>query len=159
MPMNSRSALAVAAAVFALSGTAKADWQYTHWGMSPEAMARASAGKATVIPPDPRHVRAGLECLVTGTYQAGNQTFGLQGCFDKGRSLRMVALNIDNPAPSQGADIRGALISKYGKPTIVRSAGSLEWVRPGADGVIFYDLGGIGIDVIYQPNSGMAHGL
>src|SRR5471030_2630105 len=123
-----------ASAFFALTifgSNARADWQYTRWGMSPEAMEKASAGKTGRVASDPSQSRSGLSRMVKGAYQSGNQEFSLSGYFYANRRLRMIALSITLPSPSQAGDVRGALVAKYGPPTIVRSSRSLEWVLPG----------------------------
>ncbi len=141
------------------AGVAHADWQYSRWGMSPDAMVSASSGKARLVPDDPGKVRSGLRCIVGGVFQVGDQNFDMCGYFDDHRSLRMVALTIKSPPPGLGANIQAALMAKYGKPTITRSTTSFEWVGPnGGDNVIFYNMD-FSIDVLYKPNPDLSSRL
>src|SRR6266540_3587208 len=38
--------------VFSIPSGALANWQYTHWGMSPDEVVKASNGKASLVPAD-----------------------------------------------------------------------------------------------------------
>jgi len=114
------------AGLWLIASDAHANWQYTRWGMSPEEFVRASSGQARLVADVLGKSRNGLS-----TYQSGTQTFDVSGCFDGKRSLQMVALSIKSPASGIGADVRGALITKYGRPTVVRGPGSLAWTGTG----------------------------
>jgi len=54
---------------------------------------------------------------------------------------------------------RGALVAKYGRPTIIQGPRSPGWTGTGGDNIDFYDLGlGRLVEVIYMPNAGVGKG-
>ncbi|GAC1339747.1 MAG: hypothetical protein NVS2B16_26930 [Chloroflexota bacterium] len=141
----------------ALSATgARADWQYTKWGMSPEQFARASHGAASVVPFNQKSVRDGKSCLIQGGYQTDAQNYKLTGCF-VGQDLALIVLNLPHPAsPSDMINTVSALTAKYGQPTNIHTdhVGSLyTWIDQQSHNQIQASwIGSINmLDVYYTP--------
>jgi hypothetical protein len=99
--------------------TARADWQFTRWGMTPSEVVAASNGTAKPTPPS-RAVKDGDEA-VKGTYRTGDFTFTVGYVFEKDR---LVAIRL-KPVPLKVIYKVGAqLDAVYGKP--VQSSSSWD---------------------------------
>jgi hypothetical protein len=61
-----------------------ADWEYAHWGMSPDQVALASSRAVKVLPPAKRkkHPDFNSETAADGTYTEGALRLGLSFSFD-----------------------------------------------------------------------------
>ncbi len=110
-----------------LSTSARADWQWTKWGMSPEELVSASAGKARLATeeetkqksPGPRGGPPRQAMLATATHTAGELQFHVFFLFAPAtRRLECVRLR---PLNLKLEDtLRDQLITVYGKPTDAR---------------------------------------
>lgn len=94
---------------------AVADWQYTKWGMTPDEVIVASAGRATLI--DPQFTPSGKTVyLLKAEHQSGLFHFEVQFGFSAApRKLIIVNLKLKNTAEA-APSLRYSLVSKYGKP-------------------------------------------
>jgi hypothetical protein len=109
--------LAVAAAIsLALVSQARADWEYTKWGMTPAQVISASHGDAKITPAADRykneedHWEMGAE----GTYRSGPMTFSVGFAFDTASGgLTCVYYNLSG---DQALLLKDSMIKKYGAP-------------------------------------------
>lgn len=110
--------LVTAAAALALSATAaRADWAYTHWGMTPEQVAQASGGAVHVIPEAERRTitEADLQTGAEGTYADGAVKLQVKFGFDTNTGgLSCVIYAVQDAA--QGDALKEAMIKRYGQP-------------------------------------------
>jgi hypothetical protein len=81
------------------ASTAKADWEYTHWGMSPQEVVDASKNLAKEES-DPRPDNAGNVTKLVAPYQSGNFSFEAQFAFDAADKLASVTLVMDDNSVS-----------------------------------------------------------
>lgn len=123
----------VIAFAIALPSAANADWAYTHWGMTPEQVAAASAGGVMVLPPakrtrdDADH----WEIAAEGSYTDGMLTFPVGFTFDtQSGGLKCVMYN------ALGNDVealRIAMVKRYGNPSAesdFMSSHTMTWRTP-----------------------------
>jgi hypothetical protein len=112
---------------------AKADWAYTHWGMTPDQVAAASAGAANVLPAAQRTRNDDdhWEIAAKGTYADGPLRLPVGFMFDTQRGgLICVLLNAIGP---DAEALRQVLGTRYGKPTKdshFLSAQTVTWHTP-----------------------------
>ena len=94
--------------------TAKADWQYTKWQMSPTEVITASRGKA--VSNDERGSNKGPNRgLLKGNYASGQFQFKVVFYFnEKTNLLSLVQLTLLDPA--LGHSLEQSLVAKHGKP-------------------------------------------
>lgn len=74
---------------------AKADWEYTKWGMSPQDVLNASNGAAKASS-DPRPDSSGNVTKLVAPYQSGKLSFEAQFAFDAADKLASVTLVLDD---------------------------------------------------------------
>lgn len=135
---------------------AKANWQYTRWGMTPDQVVHASKGTASEVPFDPQTSINGLKCVVQGTYQSGSQLFSLSACFDD-QGLQMIALSISTGVTlGEIQEFSSALSAKYGTGTPGGSSGILPttiWTdQKDGNQIELEDLTSIGqLMILYTP--------
>jgi hypothetical protein len=117
--------------------TARADWQYTHWGMSPDEVITSSAGRAWSVPAPPTYdaealIKKGIAPslahrikLAETTTVADQITFRTAFIFDDS-TRRLVAVYLEHKNCNQAdADrIRIMLTLRYGQPFENRSSPS-----------------------------------
>lgn len=134
-------AAALCAAILLGVGEARADWQYTKWGMTPEQVEAASSGLAKVAGP-----------VVKGTYKSGDITFLTEFYFQNG-GLHLISLKPD----VQGYacfSLRQSLEAVYGKPFSVDGEGR-QWHDPGKNNRVGLDVIGnyaaAHCDLVYAP--------
>src|SRR5216684_2564277 len=84
---------------------ARADWQYTKWGMSPNELVRASAGKA-VPNTDTTHNRADAIAQLTSPYTTGGFSFVAYFLFERDK---LVFVDLELTEGSRCADLYGGL--------------------------------------------------
>ncbi|MGE4047070.1 MAG: hypothetical protein AB7F35_19565 [Acetobacteraceae bacterium] len=109
--------LLVALLAAGLAGTARADWQYTRWGMTPEQVVRASGGKVSVLPKaDRRRVEdANLETSATGTFQDGTLSLRVMFSFDtRTGGLACVFHGVMDPRENDA--FKALLLRRHGPP-------------------------------------------
>ncbi len=106
----------VFAAVLAGAPVARADWGFTHWGMTPEQVLGASGDTAHLIAPaaHTRDVADNWEVAVEGVVCDGGLTLDGGYMFDmRGGGLRCV---VYNAAGDDVGKLRDSLLSRYGRP-------------------------------------------
>jgi hypothetical protein len=91
-----------------------ADWEYTHWGMTPEQVAAASSGNVKVVQEDDREPSGDrTEVAATGSFPVDGRFLSVGFMFDSVTGgLKCVAYN------AVGDDVRMVkerLVSKYGQ--------------------------------------------
>lgn len=124
------------ALVFALltvSSPALANWQYTKWGMTPDAVVAASGGIASKLS-EADIAKYSLtdgsqRALLSAPYSSGELQFSARFLFNSSQQLSSVELDMYGAADH----LEGALRAKYGTP---REDHSLSFGR-----VIFWDSG------------------
>jgi hypothetical protein len=108
------------AAIVLLSAvsTARADWAYTTWGMSPDQVAKASNGGVHVIPEAERKTveEANLRNGAEGTYRDDGVDFHVGFAFDvKSGGLKCVFYTVVDGAKNSA--MRELMIKRYGEPS------------------------------------------
>ncbi len=104
---------------------ARADWQYTRWGMTPEQVVAASGGAAELLPPSERRTVSPLVSSVDGTFEDGPLALRTVFSFDiKGGGLACVFYGVTNSA--QSAAFVDVMVKRYGKPTRESSLPGIE---------------------------------
>lgn len=148
------AAVLVATGIGLFAPAARADWQYTKWGMTEAEVVSASAGRAQTV--DPQDVRGGLIGTVnrlSAPYAAGKYQFRAIFAFDQtsGR-LAVVRLKVLNPADGYG--VRAELMGRYGQPVRVTRGtyATTEWLTD-SEIVTFIDVAGGAFSVEYRPRS------
>jgi hypothetical protein len=112
---------------------AMADWAYTHWGMTPDQVAAASAGAVNVLPAAKRTRNDDdhWEIAVEGSYADGPLRLPVGFMFDtRHGGLTCVLLNAIG---SDAEALRQVLGARYGKPTKdsqFLSAQTVTWRTP-----------------------------
>jgi hypothetical protein len=103
--------------VAALSTTAKADWQYTRWGMSPDQALAASKGQLKRCETNvcSGHSTDKATAQLFGPYQSGEFLFTVFALFDKTDS-KLAHIMLKLKKPEKAAELIGALRTKYGEP-------------------------------------------
>lgn len=112
---RSRSAILGALAICLFGASAKADWQFTKWGMTPDEVVMASEGAASKFPPNE------VSCKFEGTicqarmpgFQAPPYVFEARFGFTEARALNTVVL-ITTADKFEALD--RALRGNYGAP-------------------------------------------
>jgi hypothetical protein len=109
--MKTQVAVLVISAVACAS--ARADWAYTHWGMTPEQVAERSAGDVKVLSKADRAKDGGYhsEMAARGTFKDGPRVLDVGFMFDSKDGLECVLYNAlgDDVDP-----VKADLIKKYG---------------------------------------------
>lgn len=156
--------LSAAVAVLLLApSAASADWQFTHWGMSPVDVKKASQNQAYSVGADDaafaKHemVSATGAPMLSMPYASGALRFTAIFAFE-GDRLSAVVLKADQ---AEDATLTDSLTTKYGTPLNRRvddDAGLIEWVTD-RDHVRYMRFLST-VSVTYSPrNSGSANGL
>jgi hypothetical protein len=124
--MNQRSepvrlTLILLFALLTLNAPARADWQFTKWGMTPAQVVKASKGTARSATPEETSASAPVGSneavlAIIPAYSSGDLQFLVRFYFDRSGKLCRVGLKL--LSPDKGFDLQNALIGKYGKPTI-----------------------------------------
>ena len=103
--------------LIALVSGASANWEYAHWGMTPEQVAAASKGMVKALPASARTTiaAANLRSGAEGTHKDGNLLLDVRFSFDATTNgLACVSYVVSNPA--QNALLKDILIKRYGPP-------------------------------------------
>lgn len=112
-----RLILAVAVALFIGVADARADWQFTKWGMNPDQVAKAGGGKVSNLSAEELKEKNRFSgpspYLMSMPYKAGAFDFTAYFRFTSGK-LSRVTLELANPM--QVPDLRTSLIGLYGQP-------------------------------------------
>jgi hypothetical protein len=127
MPRRVRLLPAILAfAVCGIATSARANWAFTHWGMTPEEVVAASGGAAHVLPPNERtrYDELHWELSVKGHYREGPLAYQMGFMFDtETHRLKCILYN------ATGDDVRPLtenLIAKLGKPQKDSDFGSVR---------------------------------
>ncbi len=127
------SSLLLVAILASAAGPAKADWRFTHWGMTPEQVVAASSGTVQLLPSGERTRNDDdhWEISAKGRVSDGGSTTDVGFMFDtKGRGLTCVLYN----ARGGEAEKLGAkLTSELGKPKKDENDGPMRdmiWAAP-----------------------------
>lgn len=109
---------------------ARADWEYTHWGMTPEQVASASKGAVNEIPPAQRDKGGITESAAKGTYSDGAMKMSVGFLFDtKTEGLICVVYSVLDAA--QNEMLEAAMVKRYGPPDhsfdVPRMGKDLTW--------------------------------
>ena len=151
---------AVIVAVCAMAPlAAKADWQYTRWGMSPAQVIQASQGAAAPF------INAGdtaeQRSKVVAPYRSGRHTFRSRVVFDRSDRLAIVMLELSDP--SRCPELYADLTQAYGPPQATAKSGQLPrwWDRKNGNVVLLIDMVSTSCSIQYTPlvEAGAAGGL
>jgi hypothetical protein len=141
--------------------TARADWQYTHWGMSREQVMAASGGKAVHMEPDlsfmkdpffasQRDEMLASQPSLRAPFTSGSRNFDAQFVF-KGGGLSSITL--EGITGSDCYALQGDLEARYGKPFAENPANNFsEWQdQPNNNRVMFVILATGECSITYTP--------
>ena len=134
---------------------ARAHWQYTRWGMTPEEVTKASEGAAGPLTEADRPYRFATASSITqelsADYTSGDLRFRAIFGFEGGK-LSLVTLHLLNDG-GDGPKLRMALEGKYGSPfsdSASRYMRHVKW-QDDKNEVLYSDVGGKGAQVSYRP--------
>jgi hypothetical protein len=129
------------------ASSAKADWQYTKWGMSVAQVAKASKGKAQ--PYSSKYSNETYQVELAAPFQSGPFAFNAHFEFQGSKGLAIVALH-----PVDGTDcpsIERPLISKYGESDPEpRRFGAYKWDDRKSNNVVRFVPNGNDCVLIYR---------
>lgn len=141
-------------ALISVSCQARADWQYTKWGMTVDQVLAASNGKLRRCSVDAckGQVTDSTAAQITGEYKAGEYAFTVYAMFDK-RSNKLSSVTLELLNPTQGDSLVGSVRAKYGEPaTASRTAiMSLYVWRDQKDQISIMNIGRTSVSLQYQP--------
>jgi hypothetical protein len=149
---------AIAACVtLSASLPAQANWQWTHWGMTPQQVVKASHGKAAQATDVERQgVRTASDvALLAMPYRSGTFTFAAYFLFDQEQHLsRVVLIHMGDSA----AEIAASLMAKYGKPSDADNSdfGEYTWYTK-SEQIFYQGVGPKECAVYYAPRTGGAN--
>lgn len=128
-------AVAVAVGAVLISSPAAADWQYTNWGDTPEAVMSAAGGAAK---PNDDRGKDPLpnQALLTAPYDALGFSFDAFFVFDPADQL--VYVDLKPRRPDECNAIRLAVMNTYGEPEERGSFGLLKWWHEESGNVVMY---------------------
>lgn len=146
----------IATAMLALivgANPAKADWQNTHWGMSPTRVRSLVVG-ASDIPKDQIEGLSTKDCIarIRAPYASGVFTFEATLLFDQKDGLCQVSLQLNDRGSA--IQLQHSLEEKYGKPfssQILGMAGLGTETWHTAQDLIELYLSADFVDLIYNP--------
>jgi hypothetical protein len=119
----------------ALGAEARADWQYTRWGMTPEEVVAASRGAVQLGPPPSGKTYPELTGRARGVHTGEGATFDAYFHFDAGFRLKKIAL--ERTAGTACAILHNNLRAELGPPAQTRREGDylvLDTWRDAASG-------------------------
>lgn len=154
--MNSKLLPLTALALTLVSSAAKADWQYTKWGMNPDEVVKASEGKVLQCTSEicDGHQPTGVSsdiALLFAKYSAGKYPFHAFFYFDKkSRGLTIVNLNLVDRSLvlPLGADLK----ARYGEPSEQSRTSvtrDMQW-RTETDDIFFSVIGSDNASIRYR---------
>ena len=116
----------------ATQAPARADWEYTHWGMTPEQVAAASSGKVKVLPKSERQSMGNdqSEIAAMGTFVSAGRPLSIGFEFDTTTNgLNCVLYNANG---NDVALVKDTLIKQYGqtKENTFPGGYSMAWKAP-----------------------------
>jgi hypothetical protein len=108
-----RFIICVSLAALSCASAARADWQYTRWGMTPEQVVAASRGQVKLRPEKDWPRGADILTAATGEYEDGSMQFRSTFMFDTAtKGLKCVAYGLT--APENDERFKAALVKQYG---------------------------------------------
>jgi hypothetical protein len=132
-----RAILAAIVIVAASAPHARANWEYTKWGMTPEQVVGASKGAVKIVPAADRYKDDEHEIAAQGSHNDGPLHLDVGFMFDnKGGGLTCVLYNATG---EDAAVLKAILIKRYGPPTkegSFLSSQTLEWKTPDEIGFV-----------------------
>ena len=100
--------------------SARAEWQYTRWGMTPEQVVAASGGRAELLPVARRPRIPPLVTAATGQFVDGPLRLRTVFSFDiESNGLQCVSYGVSSHADNNA--FKEALIRHYGQPQATRT--------------------------------------
>lgn len=140
------------AAIITLAGSAKADWQYTRWGMSKEQVIEASKGTAKTPTKPDVYEDDEFTHLLSAPYKSGDLQFDAKFHFSKDGKLTRVILEYGNR--DDCSRLHRMLSSAYGPGEVHElSLGTVIkwWDKNNGNHVIFADAPPVICDIQYKP--------
>ena len=138
---------AIALTLMLMPTLARADWEYAHWGMTPDQVAAASGGTVKVLPPALRkkHVEFNSETAADGTYAEGALRLNLSFSFDL-KNGGLTCVIFASPDPSQNELFKRSFVSRHGPPQEAggfKDAGmaTFTWYKPDEIGLTLMTSG------------------
>jgi hypothetical protein len=127
----------IAIAVILTPTFAWADWDYAHWGMTPDQVAQASGGAVKVLAPAMRTQHAAPFDSVTaasGTYVEGALKLSMSFSFDL-TTNGLSCIIFETMDPSQNKTLKESFARRYGPPQTTGGApdlgmDSFAWYKP-----------------------------
>jgi hypothetical protein len=113
-----RFAIVVAVLAMLMPTLAWGDWDYVHWGMTPEQVAQASGGAVNVLPPAKRTTHPApfnSETAAEGLYTEGALKLNLSFSFDL-KSGGLTCVIFASEDPSQNELFKQSFMRRYGPP-------------------------------------------
>jgi hypothetical protein len=103
-------------AALALGSTpARADWQWTHWGMTPQQVIAASNGQAHAVQGSDTQRVFKMDWRAAGSIEEAGATFELGFYFDPATDgLKVVRYNLNDPSPCPA--LKEKLVRELGEP-------------------------------------------
>jgi hypothetical protein len=142
---------------------AQADWQFTQWNMSRDAVVAASQGSMHAVEGTPGQRRWGLEMKAEGRFNDGALSLESRFFFDPAGRLKAVSLDLADL--TQCPAFRKSVEQRYGKPegtsSVLKGKDFSEYWRA-QDFVRWNETEGIACFVITAPRdnadaSGVTH--
>jgi hypothetical protein len=117
-----------------IAPTARADWQYTRWGMTPEQVVAASGGAAQLLPEADRPRLPPMMTAAAGTYQDGPIPMRVAFSFNI-QSGGLVCVTYGLNGHDNDEAFKAALVKRYGPPEAASgvaflSMSNLVWKTP-----------------------------
>ena len=129
--MNRGATLAASALLLAITNAAKADWEYTRWGMEEHEVFVAAKGQLTPCTAAPTACPKpnGPETArLYGDYRLGELDFKVVAYFDNA-SKKLSAVGLTLRRPELADKLTALFESRYGKPLSRRPQGQFdEWL-------------------------------
>ena len=92
-----------------------ADWQYTRWGMSAQALVKAANGAAAISAGDPKENYPSAKIGASGTHKSGSYEFTSKFYFSDAK-LSVINLRLVSENPSAGLNaLKNTMDGLYGK--------------------------------------------
>jgi hypothetical protein len=121
-------------AILLIAPTARADWQYTHWGMTPEQVVAASKGTAHLLPEKDRPRLPPFVTAAQGEYSDGPLQLRATFLFNIATNgLACVSYGVSNHVYDDA--LKAALTKQYGPPKTTAGPAflgmtTLSWKTP-----------------------------
>jgi hypothetical protein len=120
-------------AMLLIAPAAHADWQYTHWGMTPEQVLAASRGTAQLVPDKDRPRGLPTLTAATGTYQDGPLPLRVTFQFNTA-SNGLVCVSYGVNSHDSDDAFKAALVKRFGPAQKTSGGGflgtTLSWKTP-----------------------------